>query len=332
MPASNVPLDLGSLASAIDPAVQIYFQKSGEFMDRQYEQYAYVDRDVTHRVMTDASLQGFSQFARVVENAVITAESPAESSTKAYTQVEFANMVRVTRQAMIFGLETRALQNQVDQLRRSAERKKERDMADLLNNAQSTTYTVADRSGSFTKTITGQDGLAFQSAAHTREDAGANWNNRVTDGTTINMDWDYDALKAAARTAKLILDGMGQEMDITLDTLVVRKGSPNHFRAYEILNATGIPGGNENDANATKMMPYKILALAYLTTDARWGMLDSRMKNRMYGLQMKLKEDVTMHKPDVEYRTSEIMWKGTMLYDYGHSDARNWVWSLGTNA
>lgn len=172
MPASNVPLDLGSVASAIDPAVQIYFQKSGEFLTKQYAEYAYVDTDVTHRVMTEAALQGFSQFARVLQNAVIVAESPAESSTKAYTQVEFSNMVRITRQSMIFGLEKRGLQNQIEMLRRSAERKKERDIADLFNNHTATTYTVVDRSGSFTKTITGQDALAFQSASHTREDGG----------------------------------------------------------------------------------------------------------------------------------------------------------------
>lgn len=145
------------------------------------------------------------------------------------------------------------------------------------------------------------------------------------------MDWDYDALKAAARTAKLILDSAGQEMNMTLDSLVVRKGSPNHFRAYEILNATGIPGGNENDANAAKMMPYKIIALAYLTADAPWGMFDSSMKVRKYGPQIKLKEDITLHKPDIFYTSGEIRWKGTMIYDYGHSDSRSWVWSTGAN-
>lgn len=332
MPAGNVPLDLGSLASAIDPAVQIYFQKSGEFIENQYEQFVNVDTDITDRTTQDAFLGGMTQFARVLENAVITAESPPESNAKSYVQVEFADMIRVTRQAMIFGLEKRSLQNQVEELRKAAVRKKERDCADLLNNMTAATYTVTDRSGSFTKTITGADNVAFSSAAHTREDGGTNWNNRVTDGTTVNMDFDYDAIKAAHRTAKLILDASGQEMNISLDTVIVRKGSPNQFRAYEILNAVGIPGGNENDANAVKMMPYKILPLAYLTADAPWMMFDSKMKSRRYGPQLKMKEDVTLHKPDIEYLTGEIRWKGTMLYDYGTSDARNFVCSTGANA
>lgn len=121
-------------------------------------------------------------------------------------------------------------------------------------------------------------------------------------------------------------------MNISLDSLIVRKGSPILFRAYEILNAVGIPGGNENDANAMKMVPYKIIPLAYLTSDTPWFMFDSSMKSRKYGPQLKLKEDITLHKPDIFYTTGEIRWKGTMIYDYGHSDSRSFVTSSGANA
>lgn len=171
MPAGNVPLDLQSLASAIDPAVQTYFQKSGEYLKPEYEDYVYTDTEITERTMQEAWLGGLTQFGRNLENAVILGESPPESSAKSYVQVEFSDMVRVTRQAMIFGLEKRNLQDQLTELRKAAVRKKSRDCADILNNHTATSYTVTDRSGSFTKTITGADSVAFQSSSHTREDA-----------------------------------------------------------------------------------------------------------------------------------------------------------------
>ena len=189
MAAGNVPLDLGSLASAIDPAVQTYFQKSGEYIKPEYEDYVYVDTDVTDRTMQEAWLGGLTQFSRNLENAVILAESPPESSAKSYVQVEFADMVRVTRQAMLFGLEKRNLQDQLDELRKAAVRKKNTDLANLLNNMASTSYTVTDRAGSYSKTITGAASVAFSSASHTREDGGPAWVNRHTDGTTVNMDY-----------------------------------------------------------------------------------------------------------------------------------------------
>lgn len=142
---------------------------------------------------------------------------------------------------------------------------------------------------------------------------------------------DYDALKALVRTARLILDPQGQQMDIKPDTIVVRRGSPNEFRLREILGATSIPGSDENDANAMKEA-FKILPLSYLTADAPWAAFDSSMKGREYGFQLKIKEDINLWPADVVYSTGEVRWKGTMLYDYGHNDARNWVFSTGANA
>jgi len=167
---SNVPLDLASLANALDPSVQAYFKKQGELVDKQYPNYVFVDTDIPWRTMTDGGISGLTQFGRVLENAVIEAESQLETNTRSYVQVEFANMVRVTRQNFMFNEERAKLKSMLEDLRKSAERKKDRDMADLINNATSTSYTVTDRTGQYSKTISGGDSVAASSASHTRED------------------------------------------------------------------------------------------------------------------------------------------------------------------
>jgi len=60
--------------------------------------------------------------------------------------------------------------------------------AERLDNSYSTTYVAEDVSGNYMVPCTGGDGLALISASHTREDGGTNNNNRITDGTTVNMD------------------------------------------------------------------------------------------------------------------------------------------------
>jgi hypothetical protein len=94
-------------------------------------------------------------------------------------------------------------------------------------------------------------------------------NNIVYDGTTYNLPFDYAGLKAAHRTASLFVDPRGNPMPANLDTLVVKKGSANHYKALEILGAIKsgkIPESMDNDGSGVGA--FKIIALDYLTSAA----------------------------------------------------------------
>lgn len=237
----------------------------------------------------------------------------------------------------MFGIKKRKLERVAQALKNACLRAREELCADRLDNSYSTSYTKTDDGGSYSVSTTGGDGVELISNAHTREDGGTNWNNRITDGTTVNMDFDYDAIKALHRTASLVLDPKGKKMDINPDTFIFFRGSTNAFRAKEILGAirsggkSSIPDSADNAAAGVPA--YKIIELPYITTNtAYWWAFDSSMKSDEYGLQYKESQPISLEGPNVVFKTGEIQYKSTLMFDIGFNDARNTFGSKNTNA
>ncbi len=145
------------------------------------------------------------------------------------------------------------------------------------------------------------------------------------------MAFEYNAMKAIGRTEALMLDPKGQQMNMSCDTLLFKKGSSVYYRAVEIMGAKGIPGGNENDAMGYKKM--KLIEHPYLSNAAYWFAFDSGMvtSSYQYGLQYKEAQPIKMEGPETVFKTSEIQYKATMIFDLGHNDYRGWFGSKGTN-
>ena len=329
------PLSLSDAADLIDVSIQDIWLKGSETESQLYKQYYNVDSGVTDYYMKDSSLSGLSYAGRIVENAAVTAQSPVQGFDKTYTQVQFGVLLSFTKQMWFFGIKKRNLQNITAEARKAVADKRELLCADRLDQAYNTTYTVSDISGNYAATISGGDGVAMISASHTREDGGTAWNNRVTDGSTVNMDWEYDALKAAHRTASLVTNPVGKPTNISLDTFVCFRGNPaTHMRAVEMLGAMNkgwMPGSAEKDQAGVST--YKILALPWIQTNTSyWFMFDSSMKNSRYGLQYKESQPIELEGPNVVFKTGEIQYKATTMFDIGFNDARGWVASKNTNA
>jgi len=334
----GIPFSLSDAADLVDVAIQdIYLKQSTLEKTPVYTQYFNVTSGVTDYYEKDSSLSGLGQAARITENAVVTSESPVQGFDKTYTQVEFGKMLAVTKKMWKFGIEKRDLTRVVNALIAACERKREVLCADRLDNAWSTSYTVSDDSGNYTATISGGDTKALIATDHTREDGGTDWNNEITDGTTVNMDIDYDAIKAAHRTASLVRDPKGQLMNINYDKLITRKGHSVAFRAKELLvnikagGPRSMPSSAQNDAAAAPV--YDIIEVPWIATNTSyWFMFDSSMKNDEYGFQYKESQPIQLEGPNVVFKTSEIQYKTTMLFDIGFNDARGWAGSKNTNA
>lgn len=332
-----IPFALGDAVDLTDVAIQrIWLKHTTIQQTTYYDKYFNVETGVTDRLLRDSSITGLSEATRIPEQAIITGEAPIQGNDQTYTQVEFGKLMSITKQMWKFGIKKRDLESVVSELRNACLRHKERLCGDRLDQSFNTSYTVVDDGGNYTVTISGGDSIALISDSHTREDGGTNWNNRITDGTIVNMDFDYDALKAAHRTAALIRDGKGNLMDVGVDTLIVRKNHTNHFRAMEILGAikTGgartMPASADNDAAGTPA--YKILPTPWINTNTDfWWMVDSSMKNLRWGLQLKESQPIQLEGPNVVFKTGEIQYKATELYDIGFNDARNIVGSQNTN-
>lgn len=147
------------------------------------------------------------------------------------------------------------------------------------------------------------------------------------------MDFEYDALKAARKTASAILNGRGQKLGIEVDTLICKHGSSVHDRYEELMGAitrNQIPGGDENDGAAKVGLP-KLITLKHLDNDAYWFAFDSSKKNDRYGLQWRWSQRPKMDAPEYDYDTDLYKRKITAFYDRGGNNMRNIVASEGDN-
>ena len=181
------PFTLTDAADLIDVSIQDIFLK-GSVKNTFYDKYYNVETGVRDYYTKDSSLSGLGFAGRIVENAAVTAQSPVQGFDKTYTQVQFGVLLSFTKPMWFFGIQKRNLERITTEARQAVEDKREQLCADRLDQSYNASYTVSDISGNYVATTTGCDGLSMISASHTREDGGTAWSNRITDGSTVNMD------------------------------------------------------------------------------------------------------------------------------------------------
>lgn len=333
---NSSPFTIDQAADLVDLAIQKIGPKMTNLEEENYTKFYHVEGDADY-FEKDSSLSGYSEAARMTENSIIVSETPVQGFDQTYTQLFHGNMGQFTLYEWKFGIKKRKLERVVKDLKRSVMRKRERITTEYLEKSigAATAYSVSDRKGNYTKSLTGGDGVAVINSSHTREDGGSSWSNVVTDGVTSNMDFAPDALRAAMRTAGLVRDPKGNLMNIDLNTLVVRKHSSIHFDAMEInaaLKKNVKP--NSADRDGAPFGAFNIIPLPYLSTSADdfWWMFDSSLNDDLAGLQYRGSQGVVLDKPETDYKTKTILVSSTVAFDYGHNDTRNWVGSNGTNS
>jgi len=329
--STNVPFDIDAASDTVDLSIQKMWLKSKADLTEYHKSYYYVE-PVKDYITKDSSVTSIDSFSKIAENQNIPASSPYQGFGKSYTQSFFAGMLRITRPMWRYGIQARRLESLVRELKNDAIRFKEQVLANVPNNYSSTSYSDTTGKLAFTVTNTGGDGVAMRSTSHTREDGGTNWSNVITDGTTSNMDFDYDAWKAALSTAQAIRGGVGEILDINPDTVFVKTQSSAHHRAQEILTSIkkGERPGTANRDGAIQDA-FKIMDNPYLTNASVWGAFDSSMIGPRYGLQLKEGMQLTLDPQFVDYDNKEMKYSAQVDFAYGYNDIRNWVISDGTN-
>jgi len=330
----SAPLNIAQAADLVDLSIQKVFSKTSE-PEKMYSKYFNV-RSTSDYYEKDSSLSGLGEADFVDENSVIVSDVPIQGFDKTYTQNMVGVIISFTHKMWKFGITKRSLNNVAMELKASVSRKKEKLCAERLDNGfESTSYTHYGQGGARTITTSGGDGEGAFDDDHSREDAGTDMNNLVYDGTTYNLPFDYAGLKAAHRTASLFVDGRGNPRPAMLNTLVVKKGSANHFKAMEILGAIKsgkIPESFDNDGAAVPA--FSVLPLDYLSNAGYWYMFDSsRALSDREGFQFVESQAPSLDPVNVVYKTKEIQTSVTTMFDLGHNDvSRSWVGSLGTSA
>lgn len=324
----SAPLNIAQAADLVDLSIQNVYSKSSE-PDVMYPKYFNV-RKTEDYYEKDSSLSGLGEADFVDENGVIISDTPVQGYKKTYTQNMVGVIVPFTFKMWKFGIKKRDLDNAAQELKASCARKKERLCAERIDNFASTNYTHNGQGASRVITITGGDGLQAGTSAHTREDGGTNINNGVYDGTTYNLPFDYAGMKAAYRTAGLMVDPRGNPRIPELDTLIVKKNSANHFKAKEIKKAienNKIPESFDHDGAGVNT--FEIVPLEYMANANYWAMFDSsKALSDKEGFQFIESQAPMLDPVNVVYKTKEIQTSVTTLFDLGHNDVtRSWVFS-----
>lgn len=323
----SAPFSINQAADLVDLSIQKVFDKCAE-VENVYSKYFNV-RTTSDYYEKDSSLSGLANADFVDENGIIYSDTPVQGYKKTYTQNMVGIIAPFTFQMWKFGIKKRDLDNVAYKLKKSIAQLKEQLCAERIDNAWSTSYTHNGASGNKTMTISGGDAVAAASNAHTREDGGANMNNIVYDGTTYNLPLDYAGIKAAMRTAGLMVDPRGNPMIPDLNKLIVKKNSSNHFKAKEILKAIKdgkIPESNDNDGAGVGA--FEIIPVSWLSNSNYWAMFDGSLMNDEAGFQFVESQAPTVDPVNVVYKTKEIQTSATTLFDLGFNDcARMWVFS-----
>ena len=326
------PATLGQFVDLTDLAIQTIVKKEATNVPTFRKFYNF--RTTQDLLEKDSSITGLKEAEFTSENAEIFEDVSIQGFEQTYTQQAIDIVFPMSYQVWKFGFTRRKLTSFVQQVLAALDRKKEKLAAERLTNGFSTSYTHQGVNVNTSITITGGDSLEPWTASHTREDAGTNMNNVITDGTTNSMIFDYAGYKAANRTASLFVDGRGNPWPAKLDTLICKTGSSVFHKAMEILGAikkNEIPESDNNDGSA--LPPFRVLENDFLTKDAAWGMfMSSRALNNMgeHGFQHIESEANNVDPVNIVSKTREMQIVGHSLFQEGHNDvARSWVWSEG---
>lgn len=324
----SAPFNIAQAANLVDLSIQNVYEKASE-PDVNYKKY-FNFRKTEDYYDKDSSLSGLGEADFVDENGVIFADTPVQGYEKIYTQNMVGTIVPFTFKMWKFGIKKRDLDNVSKELKASIARKIERLTAERIDNFSSTSYTHYGQASSRVITITGGDGLAAGTSSHTREDGGSNMNNGVYDGTTYNLPLDYAGLKAAHRTAGLMVDPRGNPRVPNLDTLVVKKNSSAHFKAKELKKAIEsgkIPESFDHDGSGVPS--FDIVDLEYMQNASYWAMFDSsKALTDEEGFQFVESQPAMLDPVNVVYKTKEIQTSVTSIFDLGHNDVtRSWTFS-----
>ncbi len=338
-------LTLGMAADLYDKSIGKVWLKENPTLEEYWRKFYNVIGGVEDLIEKDSSISGLGSVARTTEQGTIHEEVPVQGFDQSYTQVSYDKILSFSKMMWKFGIKKRDLTRIVNGLKTACITGRQEMLHEKLDAAWLTAYTRSDDNGNYSVTTTGGDGAALASASHTREDGGTAWSNIVSDGTTSNMDADYDALKALDRVAALVKTPKGKPMNVNPTRIVVKKGTAAAARFKEIKGALKrgfLPGELSNDGSSVN--DFELIETPYLlgTGDAtsttnlssatNWHAFDPNFINDEYGLQYRESEGIHLDEQNIVYKTKEIQYSAGLIFAYGHNDPRGSFHSSGANA
>lgn len=255
------------------------------------------EEDVSIGTMGD-----FPEFIGTVEY-----DQPYQGYKKIYEFPEFAKGFRIERK-LYDDDRYNIINKRPAGLAISANRRRERDAADVFNNAF---------------TDVGPDGVALCSALHpTTAPDGPPPGTDGRKNTTANA-LTHENLQIAKNMMRGFIDDRGGKISVVPDTLLVPVALEEI--AWELIQSEKKIDTAENNPNIHQGT-YKLIVWDYLDNDDAWFLIDSRYSKLFLNWFDRVPLEFAMEE---DFDTLVAKFRAYMRYSAGYSD---WVWVLGNDA
>lgn len=320
---------LANFAKAVDPAVKTVF--NGNFKRAPEQSSKICNKQKAEDYITEMASNTNLTMAKLrTEEGQVNYQDFLPSDSKNLTQYTYDIGVKISKKLMRWQ-KLGQISALVQQAAQAIVRRREFDITKLLERGFETSYTHAV-DGSAKIDLTGGDGLALFTPSHTTTRTATAVTNRITDGTTVNMDLAEDALEAAETvTFAQITDNSDQVIAAKPDTLFVSR--KNRWKAERLLKSAGRVGTPNNDVNLVRGR-YELVILDYLDTayNEYFFLKDSEM-NRLPGfLTMLVGTELEHDGPYIDFDSKAIKHSWEIEFAAGHNNWQSYVGSKGTNA
>lgn len=236
-----------------------------------------------------------------------------------FTQQEIALQEDVTKQMRMFDKYEQIMQR-MRKLGRGAERRMELDIASLLSNAWSTSYTNLDGE---TVTTSTPDGKALIDSGHTVSGTSDTFSNEIS---STHDPISVDVLEDLEELFNNFLDTAdGRVHPVMPDTIITGRHAPTVHQVRRILNSELLAGTANNDTNSFR--EYNHLIVPFLDLNPATEQRDSNKKQYCFlaalgdmdtkGFRIEMSQDVRMEPPEQVFESSDWQFQTTGLYDFG---------------
>ncbi len=285
----------------LEPGLRKVFFNEFDRWEKEYDKICHVNTS-KKKFEEDLMVVGLGIMPEKLEGVGTSYEDISQGYKKTYTHSTFSKGIRITQEMYeddLYGI----MKDLTGALARSAQQRKEVDIANIYNRAFNATYT-------------GPDGLNLIDNAHALSIGGTQSN-----ALTTEADLDAASLQEALGVLESAKDEKGLNIALRGKTLVVP--SDLQYTAYELLKSEFKPGTADNEVNAVGAKGLQFFVNHYLTDSDAWFVLADNHKVNLFD-----RVPISFYKGS-DFDTDDCKFKSRMRYSSGWSDWRGVVGSEG---
>jgi len=290
-----------SFGELLEPGLRKVF--FNEF-DRWAKEYDKIAKTATSKKKFEEDLLvvGLGIMGSKGEGASVLYDDISQGWKTTYTHTTYAGGIRITQEMYeddLYGV----MKDLTGALARSAQQRKEVDVANILNRAENAAYV-------------GADGVELISAVHPLSIGGTQSNELAA-----AADLDASSLQDAIDVLETAQDERGLNIAMRAKLLVVPPAL--QYTAYELLKSEFKPGTADNEVNAIGAKGLQFVVNHYLTDSDAWYLLSDEHKINLFD-----RIPISFYKGN-DFDTDDCKFKARMRYSSGWSDWRGVTGSQG---